>query len=73
MTHAMPEAITPDQVVEAAKELGQDEFTRDDLAHKLGVEQPDIRLGFRRARRAGHLDKVREDDQGTGHFRLTGE
>jgi transcription initiation factor IIE alpha subunit len=69
----MPDTITPDQVVEAAKELGKDEFTRDDLASKLGVEQPDLRLGFRRARRAGHLDKVREDEKGTGVFRLTGE
>jgi hypothetical protein len=69
----MPETITPDQVVEAAKELGKDEFTRDDLCQKLGVEQPDLRLGFRRARRAGHLDKVRDDEEGKGHFRLTGE
>jgi hypothetical protein len=69
----MPETVTPDQVVEAAKELDQDEFTRDDLARKLGVEQPDLRLGFRRARRAGHLDKVREDEKGSGVFRLTGE
>lgn len=69
----MPQTITSDQVVETAKELGQDEFTRDDLAEKLGVEQPELRLGFRRARRAGHLDKVRDDEQGTGHFRLTGK
>lgn len=67
----MPETITPEQVVAAAKELGKDEFTRDDLAQKLGVEQPDLRLGFRRARRAGQLDKVREDAEGTGLFRLT--
>jgi transcription initiation factor IIE alpha subunit len=66
----MADTITPDQVVEAAKELDQDEFTRDDLAKKLGVEQPDLRRGFRQARRAGHLDKVRDDEQGTGHFRL---
>jgi hypothetical protein len=69
----MAETVTPEQVVAAAKELGQDEFTRDDLAQKLGVEQPDLRLGFRRARRAGHLDKVRDDEQGTGHFRLTNQ
>ncbi len=66
----MPE-ITPDQVVTAAKELGKDEFTRKDLAEKLGVEQTDIRRGVRGARQAGKLDKVRDDDQGTGHFRLT--
>jgi hypothetical protein len=69
----MPERVTPDQVVAAAKDLGQAEFTRDDLAQKLGVEQPELRLGFRRARRAGRLDKVREDEEGTGHFRLTDE
>jgi hypothetical protein len=67
----MPEPVTPDQVIAAAKDLGQAEFTRDDLAQKLGVEQPELRLGFRRARRAGHLDKVREDEAGIGHFRLT--
>jgi DNA-binding transcriptional regulator LsrR (DeoR family) len=62
--------ITPDQVVEAAKELGQDEFTRKDLAEKLGVEQTDLRRGVRGARQAGKLEKVRDDDEGTGHFRL---
>jgi hypothetical protein len=67
----MPKTVTPDQVIAAAKDLGQAEFTRGDLAQKLGVEQPELRLGFRRARRAGHLDKVREDEEGTGHFRLT--
>ncbi|HKH14918.1 MAG TPA: hypothetical protein VKA47_09715 [Solirubrobacterales bacterium] len=67
----MPETVTPEQVVAAAKELDKPEFTRDDLAQKLGVEQPDLRLGFRRARRAGHLDKVRDDEEGTGVFRLT--
>jgi hypothetical protein len=69
----MPETVTPDQVVAAAKDLDQAEFTRDDLARKLGVEQPELRLAFRRARRAGHLDKVRDDEAGTGHFRLTGQ
>jgi hypothetical protein len=59
--------ITPDQVVTAAKELGKDEFTRKDLAEK----QTDIRRGVRGARQAGKLDKVRDDEQGTGHFRLT--
>jgi hypothetical protein len=63
--------ITPDQVVEAAKELGKDEFTRKDLAQQLGVEQTDIRRGVRGARQAGKLDKVRDDEEGTGHFKLT--
>ena len=68
---AMPQQITSDQVVATAHDLEQPEFTRGDLAEKLGVEQPELRKGFRQARRAGRLDKVRDDDEGTGHFRLT--
>jgi hypothetical protein len=67
----MSKSITEDQVVATAQELGQDEFTRADLAEKLGVEKPDLSKPFRQARRAGRLDKVRDDDEGTGHFRLS--
>jgi hypothetical protein len=63
--------ITEDQVVTTARDLGQEEFTRADLAAKLGVEKNELSKPFRQARRAGRLDKVREDDEGTGHFRLT--
>jgi len=65
--------ITEDQVVETAQGLGQDEFTRNDLATKLGVEKTELQKPFRQARQAGRLDKVRDDDEGTGHFRLTGK
>ena len=67
----MPKQVTSDQVIATAREFEQPEFTRGDLAEKLGVEQPELRKGFRQARRAGRLDKVRDDDEGTGHFRLT--
>ena len=68
----MPKQITSDQVVAAAEGLGKAEFTRADLAEKLGVDKPkNFRPGFRQARKAGRLDKVREDEEGTGHFRLT--
>jgi hypothetical protein len=67
----MPKSITPDQVVGAAKDIGQAEFTRDDLAQRLGVEKRELKEGFREARRSGRLEKVRDDEQGTGHFRLT--
>ena len=67
----MSKSITEDQVVATAQELGKDEFTRADLAEKLGVEKPDLSKPFRQARRAGRLDKVRDDDEGTGHFRLS--
>ena len=67
----MPKTITPDQVVAAAEGLDKDDFTRADLAQKLGTDKPAISKGFRQARRAGRLDKVRDDQEGTGHFRLT--
>ena len=69
----MGKTITDDQVVESARELDQSEFTRADLAEKLGVDKPELKKPFRQARRAGRLDKVRDDEQGNGYFRLTGE
>ena len=66
----MSETITAEQVVEAAQGLGQEEFTRGDVAEKLGVEKPDIRKGFRQARQSGRLEKVRDDEENTWYFRL---
>jgi hypothetical protein len=63
--------ISAEQVIAAAQELGQEEFTRGDLAAKLGVEKPDIKAGFRRARQDGKLEKVRDDEENTGYFKLT--
>ena len=63
--------VTEDQVVEAAQQLGQDEFTRADVAEKLGVEKPDIKQAFVHAKKAGRLEKTRDDEENTGHFRLT--
>jgi hypothetical protein len=67
----MPQRIKADQVAATAKDLGQAEFTRDDLAKKLGVEKSELRNAFRQARKSGRLEKVREDAEGTGHFRVT--
>ena len=69
--HAMSEDITPDQVVDAARELDQDEFTRGDVAQKLGVQRPEMKKGFNQARKAGRLTKTRDDEENTGHFRLS--
>ena len=63
--------ITEDQVVSAAQELGKDEFTRADIANQLGVEKPELKQAFVRARKAGKLEKVRDDEENTGHFLLT--
>jgi DNA-binding transcriptional regulator LsrR (DeoR family) len=62
--------ITEDQLIEAAQQLGQDEFTRADIAAKLGVEKPELKEAFVHARKAGRLEKVRDDEENTGHFRL---
>ena len=63
--------VTADQLVEAARELGQDEFTRGDIAAKLGVEKPELKQAFAQARKSGRVEKTRDDEENTGHFRLT--
>ena len=68
----MSDTITPDQIVAAAQGLPQEEFTRADVAEKLGVEKPELRTSFIQARKAGRLEKTRDDDENTRYFRLTG-
>jgi DNA-binding transcriptional regulator LsrR (DeoR family) len=64
-------AITADQLVEAAQALGQEEFTRGDIAKQLGVEKPELKQAFAQARKSGRVEKTRDDEDNTGHFRLT--
>jgi DNA-binding transcriptional regulator LsrR (DeoR family) len=67
----MKSTITEDQLVGAAQELGQEEFTRADVANRLEVEKPELKRAFVQARKAGRIAKVRDDEENTGHFRLT--
>jgi hypothetical protein len=67
----MARNVTAEEIVGAARELGQEEFTRGDVAAKLGVEKPDLRKGFRVARKDGKLEKVRDDEENTAYFKLT--
>ena len=67
----MADSPTQAEVVEAAQSLSQPEFTRDDLAAKLGKKKSDFKDGFKAARQAGQLEKLRDDDDGVGVFRLT--
>ena len=69
----MNEGLTSASIVEAAKQLGTEEFTRGDIAGQLGVEKGDIKPAFREARQLGKLEKVRDDEENTAHFRLTGK
>jgi hypothetical protein len=69
----MSEGITSAKIVEAAQALGKEEFSRGDLAEQLGVEKTDIKPAFREARQSGKLEKVRDDEENTGYFKLTGQ
>jgi hypothetical protein len=69
----MSEGITSADIVEAAKALGKEEFSRGDLAAQLGVEKPDLKPAFKEARHQGKLEKVRDDEENTGYFKLTGD
>jgi len=62
---------TADQLIEAAQALDQTEFTRADIAEQLGVEKPELKQAFQQARKSGRLEKTRDDENNTGHFRLT--
>jgi len=66
----MAKTITAGQVVAAAEELDQPEFTRDDIAGKLGVKKPEFKEAFKAARQEGRLEKVRDDAENAGVFRL---
>lgn len=66
----MAQNHTEDQVVDAAKDLDKEEFTREDVATKLGVEKSDIKKGFQQAKKAGRLIKTHDDESNTGHFKV---
>lgn len=69
----MAKTITSDQVVGAARDLEQDEFTRDDVAGKLSVGKPKFKQAFKAAREAGRVEKVGDGPDGKGRFRLSDE
>jgi hypothetical protein len=66
------ESITSSSIIEAAQQLGKDEFSRPDIAGQLGVDKSEIRAAFREARKLGKIEKTRDDENNTGLFRLTG-
>lgn len=67
----MTQTATQDQVLDAARSLDADEFTRQDVADKLGSEVSAMQPGWKAAKQAGQLEKVGEED-GKRHFRLVG-
>ena len=65
----MTEEATQDQVLEAARSLDQDEFTRQDVADKLDSEISAMQPSWKAAKQAGKLEKA-SDDGGKRRFRL---
>ena len=65
--------ITTEKILATAGELNQDEFTRADLAGELNVKPRQLKDGVKAARESGRLEKVRDDNDGRGVFRLIGE
>ena len=65
----MPQEATEEQVLAAARSLDRDEFTREDVAEELGTEVSAMQPGWKAAKQAGRLEKVREEG-GKRHFRL---
>ena len=62
--------ITAERILAAAEELGQPEFTRAELAAKLDASTQDLKDAVKAARQSGRLEKVGENDEGKGVFRL---
>lgn len=69
----MAETVTSDQLAAAARGFEKDEFTRAELADKLGVQVSDIKQAVKEAREAGRIDWTGENEEGKGLFRLIGE
>ena len=65
----MAEEATQEQVLEAARSLDQDEFTRDDVAEKLGLEISEMQPSWKAAKEAGRFEKV-PNESGKRLFRL---
>ena len=67
----MAKAPTEEEVLDAARSLGREEFTREEVAEKLGAEISEMRPSWKAAKDAGKIEQVRNDD-GTRYLRLTG-
>lgn len=60
------------QVMAAARSLGKDDFTREDVADELGMEIKQMQPSWKAAKQAGELEKVPSED-GERRFRVQTE
>jgi len=54
----MAQEATQEQVLEAARSLDREEFTREDVAEKLGLEVSQMRPSWKAAKEAGQFEQV---------------
>jgi hypothetical protein len=69
----MAQSPSQDDVLEAARGLGKSEFSRDDVAAKLGIERSEMKPAWKAAKDSGRLVKVRSGEDGTNYFRVAGQ
>ena len=65
----MAKEATREQVLDAARSLGREEFTREDVAGELGMEISEMQPSWKAAKEANQLEKVRDED-GERFFKL---
>ncbi len=65
----MAEEVTQEQVLEAARSIEGEDFTREDVAEKLGLAVSAMQPSWKAAKESGRLQKVRSEG-GKRHFRL---
>jgi hypothetical protein len=65
----MAQSATQEQVLEAARSLGTDSFTREDVAKKLGMEISEMQPSWKAAKEAGQLERV-SGEGGKRSFKL---
>lgn len=63
---------TQEQVLEAARSFGSEDFTREDVADKLGVDVESMQPSWKALKQDDQLEKVREED-GKRFFKLAGQ
>lgn len=66
----MAKEATEEQVLEAARSLDKDEFSRDDVAAKLGLEISEMQPSWKALKEAGKFEKV-PSEGGDRVFRIT--
>jgi hypothetical protein len=64
-------STTEEAVVEAAKTI-DGEFTRDDVAGKLGIERSEMKPSWKAAKDSGKIEKVGQNSDGENLFKVAG-